>query len=307
MNVHLGFEAWKSTGRTVVSVGNYDGVHLGHQRLINRLVAEGRRFGVPSVVITFDPVPRKILRPEGAPALIQTLDQRLRCLAGLSIDHTIVVPFSADFARKTPEEFVREYLIDMLSIRKFVVGESFAFGHERRGNMALLRKMGEAGDFEVEAFPPVQHDGVRISSTMIREKIRAGDVERAAFFLGHPFALVGTVVEGQRLGGTIGIPTANLRIENEILPARGVYVTRAVTGQRSLASVTNIGIRPTLGGTRLTVESHLLDFSGDIYGRKLELEFLARIRDEKRFAGIEELKRQIAEDIAFAKKHYLAS
>ncbi|MCI0412410.1 bifunctional riboflavin kinase/FAD synthetase [bacterium] len=303
MVVHGGFENWKSIGKTAVSLGNYDGVHVGHRVILEKTIDLARNSHIPGVAVTFDPVPKKILQPQTAPPLIQTLQQRLNKLESLGLEHTIVVPFSSKFAKKSPEEFVQEFLIDKLRVQYFVVGENFSFGHQKRGDLSLLRKMGEANDFHVMGIPEVHRNGIRISSSQIREFIQQGRMEEATDFLGDPFALVGTIVEGEHLGGKIGIPTANLDFENEIVPAKGVYVCRAGIESQSLCAVTNVGVRPTFQGKKLTVEAHLLDFSGDLYGSRMELHFFHKLRDEMRFAGVEELKAQIQLDIQNAQSY----
>ncbi len=307
MRVHQGFDSWPySKGQVVASLGNYDGVHVGHQAILKRVVAVARELSIPSVAVTFDPVPRKVLAPQSAPPLIQTLEQRLRKLESLNVDHTIVVAFNHQFAKNSPEDFVHNLLVNTLGIRCFVVGEHFSFGHQKRGNIGLLREMGRHYNFSVEAIPEVRAGERRVSSTLVRECIRSGDMEAANTYLGSPFSLAGTVVEGEKLGARLGIPTANLSPENEIQPANGVYVTRTIVESQLYGSVTNVGIRPTVGGKKWTVESHLLQFSGDLYGKKIELQFLKRIREEIRFASVDDLKSQIHKDIESA-RHYFGA
>jgi riboflavin kinase/FMN adenylyltransferase len=299
MKIYHGFSEWVAEPqiRTVSTLGNFDGVHRGHQAILQRLVENGREKNMPGVVITFDPVPKKVLSPETAPPLIQTLDQRLEAFADLGIDSTIVVVFNPDFAKKSPEEFVSEYLVKLLRVRTFIIGQNFAFGHKKRGDIALLQKMGKENDFDVESVAEVSANGARISSTLIRQEIQEGRMEEAHKYLGRPFSLRGIVVEGEKLGGKIGIPTANLKVENELLPGRGVYAGRALLGLKSHPAAVNVGFRPTVGGKTLTVEAHLINFSGDLYGQELELQFLKRIREEKQFKGVDELRRQISKDI----------
>jgi riboflavin kinase/FMN adenylyltransferase len=297
MKTYSGFEEWESSERAAVSLGNFDGVHLGHRAILGRTIDLAHQNGIQSVAVTFDPVPKKILQPATAPPLIQTLVQRISKLESLGLDHTIVVKFSEEFARKTPQEFVQDYLVMKLKVQYFVVGENFSFGHQKQGDLSLLKEMGQQNDFRVEGIPEICKDSIRISSSQIRKLILNGEMEEAARFLGDPFALVGRVVEGEHLGGKLGIPTANLAYENEIVPAKGVYVCRARCKTGIYQAATNVGIRPTFQGEKLTVEAHLLDFSGDLYDSRMELQFLHKLRDEKRFAGPEELKRQIQADI----------
>lgn len=306
MKIHAGFQSWNLKERTVVTLGNYDGIHLGHQSILKTLVQDASALNAPSVAVTFDPIPKKVLYPDSSPPLLQTLEQRLESLELIGVDHALVIPFDHNFAKKMPDEFVRDDLVGTLRLKEFVVGENFSFGHQKKGNIELLRRMGESCDFSVKAVNDVRRNGVRVSSTAIRQMVREGHVDLAAELLGHPYALIGHIVEGERLGGRLGIPTANLRFENELLPASGVYVTSAIVQSRRIPSVTNVGVRPTVGGKQLTVEAHLLDFDGDLYGQRMELEFLQKLRDEKRFAGIDELKAAIAADIASARKHFAA-
>jgi riboflavin kinase/FMN adenylyltransferase len=304
MKIHHGFEEWEAVGRTVASLGNYDGVHLGHQAILKRVVECAKHFHIPSVAITFDPVPKKILNPKAAPQLIQTLDQRLRKLESMAIDHTIVLAFNESLAKMSPHDFVNEFLISELHIEAFIVGQNFSFGHQKSGNVTLLKEMGLKHHFEVEGIPEVLVDGIRVSSSLIREMIRSGRVKEAYRMLGDPFSLTGSVVVGDRLGSKLGIPTANLQPENEILPANGVYLTDAMVRSERCHSVTNVGVRPTMGGTKLTIESHLLNFSGDLYGQRIELRFLDKLRDEIRFPGVDELKSQILSDIRHAEEFF---
>jgi riboflavin kinase/FMN adenylyltransferase len=191
--------------------------------------------------------------------------------------------------------------VDILRIRLFVVGEHFAFGHQKSGNVSLLRKIGEERDFLVEGIPEIHIRGARVSSSLIREKIQKGEFSDVAVYMGHPFSADGVVVKGDNVGAQLGIPTANLALENEIVPSRGVHVTRAILSSGSHPAVTNVGFRPTRGGSRLTVETHLIDFSGDLYGQRMEVQFLQKLRDEMRFENMELLKKQILADIARAK------
>jgi riboflavin kinase / FMN adenylyltransferase len=303
MKVHRGFSSWKldPDARTVATLGNFDGVHRGHQAILKRLVENSLNLDLPSVVMTFDPVPKKILSPETAPPLIQTLEQRIESFESLGIDSTIVVVFDMEFAHKSPEQFVTEYLVGLLHVHTFVVGGNFSFGHRKQGNITLLKQMGTELGFNVECVDAILDGGSRISSTLIRREIQEGQIEQARIHLGHPFALVGTVVKGEQLGGKLGIPTANLQVRNELLPGRGVYACRAIFEKQVFPAAVNVGFRPTVGGKTLTVEAHLIGFSGELYGKEMELQFFHRIREEKQFAGIEVLKVQILADINAAR------
>lgn len=305
MKVHWGFESWPSSDRTIATVGNFDGVHVGHQAIIRRVVTLASELSVLSVAVTFDPVPKKVLQPETAPPLIETLEQRLEHLEALGLDHTIVVRFDQNFANHSPEEFVTKYLVGVLRVRGVVVGQNFSFGHEKRGNLGLLKQLGAEHDFITEGIPEVRIGNQRISSTLIRELIKAGQMEDVRTYMGRPFALQGTIVPGEKLGGTIGIPTANLKVDNEIVPATGVYVTRTLLPDgKDIPSVTNVGFRPTVGGKTLTVEAHLLGYSGDLYGQKIQLQFFQKLREEMRFKSLDELKSKIHSDIQQAETYF---
>jgi len=304
MIVHYGFEDWNLSGGSVASCGNYDGVHLGHQAILNEVAGRAKSLSVPSVAVTFDPIPKKILYPENAPLLIQTLQQRLRKIEKLGIQHVVVISFDLSFAALKPEDFVLDFLVQKLQIKGFIVGENFSFGHQKRGNIPLLREIGGQHGFFVEAIPEVRIKGVRISSTLIRQMVREGKIEQANELLVDPFTLAGTVVEGEKLGGKLGIPTANLQVQNELIPGNGVYVGRTLISTGAVPSVMNVGIRPTVGGRKLTVESHLLNFSGNLYGEQIEVQFLRRLRDEIRFSGIDELKNRIRMDIEQALQYF---
>lgn len=305
MKVHFGFEAWPASKGTVATVGNFDGVHLGHQAIIRRVVSMAAELSVSSVAVTFDPVPKKILQPQTAPPLIETLEQRLQHLESLGLDHTVVVRFDQNFASNSPEEFVTRYLIGILRVRGVVVGQNFSFGHEKRGNLELLKQFGVQHNFVTEGIPEVKIGNQRVSSTLIRELIKSGQMEDVCVYMGRPFALQGTIVPGEKLGGTLGIPTANLKVENEILPATGVYVSRALLADgKDVAAVTNVGYRPTVGGETLTVEAHLLRYSGNLYGQKIQLQFFQKLREEMRFNNLDELKSKIHSDIQQAETYF---
>jgi riboflavin kinase/FMN adenylyltransferase len=307
MKVHFGFEEWKSGDGSVASLGNYDGVHVGHKAILGQVVARAQSLSIPSVAVTFDPVPKKILYPDSAPLMIQTLEQRLQKMETCGLDHAIVVRFDHAFARLSPQDFVLDYLVARLRIKGFVVGENFSFGYQKSGNIRLLRELGGQYGFVVEAIPQVRIRGERVSSTLIRQCVREGKVEEANAYLGAPFTLSGTVVEGEKLGGKLGIPTANLAVQNELLPANGVYVGRAIFSGSKLPAVTNVGIRPTVGGRKLTVEAHILEYSGNLYGREMQLEFLQKLREEKKFGGIDELKAQIHSDIESTRRYFVTN
>jgi riboflavin kinase/FMN adenylyltransferase len=287
---------------TILTVGNFDGVHRGHQRIFSMVVGEARRTGGTSVLVTFKPHPTKVLTPGHAPPLISTRDQRYRMFEEAGIDLAVVIPFTREFSHTPAEGFVRDVLVPRLAPRQIVIGLPFRFGHNREGDVDLLARLGGELGFHAEGVAEVDIDGQTISSTRIRKAILLGRVADGGRMLGRPFEVVGTVVRGDARGKGLSFPTANLRVENELLPADGVYVTRLRVGDRLLGSVTNIGVRPTFAGAERVVEAHALDFGGDLYGQRLGLLFLERLRGEMRFPSADALVAQIRQDVARARE-----
>jgi riboflavin kinase / FMN adenylyltransferase len=285
-----------------VTIGNFDGVHRGHQALIAAAVGHARATGGESVAVTFDPHPARILSPERAPSSLMTLDQRAEMMGALRIDHVVALRFDRHLAQMAPPAFCSEVLRRSLGAQAVVVGESFRFGRGRSGDVSTLRALGADLGFAVEAVPPVLSEGRAISSSRVREALSEGDVSRAAALLGRRFFLDGRIVAGDGRGRTIGVPTANLDSPNETLPALGVYAcwTR-IEGEAWRPAVVNVGRRPTFGGGAPVVEAHLLDWQGNLYGRGVRLEFEAHLRDERRFESTEELLRRIQQDVVLAR------
>jgi riboflavin kinase/FMN adenylyltransferase len=291
---------------SVLAIGNFDGIHLGHQAILRAAAQRAARTKDVATALTFDPSPRKILRPESAPLRVSTNAQRMDWFGTVGLEAAVVLPFTLDLARLSPEEFVQQILVRGLRVRAVLVGENFRFGHKQAGDVTLLRELGARHGFVVEIISPVALDGEIVSSTAIRREIAAGNVTHAARLLGRPFALTGEIVSGTGTGRRFTFPTLNLKPEQELLPARGVYVTRTLLeGEtRSRRSVTNVGMRPTFNGASLSVETHLLDFSGEVTAKRMEVRFWKRLREEKKFAGPEELRAQIARDIAAARRFF---
>jgi len=287
----------------VVAVGNLDRVHRGHKALVAAAVGEARRRAGTAVVLTFDPHPARVLAPERAPLALMTLDQKAEVLASLGIDRLAVLPFTPALARLPADHFVRDVLANGLGAQVVVVGNSFRFGQGRAGDTALLQRLGVRLGFDVVTLAPVLLGGAPVSSTRVREALLAGDVEEAAALLGRRHFVDGTVVAGDARGRTIGFPTANLEPVNETLPGHGVYACWARLGGEEGArkAAVNVGRRPTVAGRTVTVEAHLIDFAGDLYGRALRLEFAKRLRPERKFAGLEALAAQIQADLAQAR------
>jgi riboflavin kinase / FMN adenylyltransferase len=293
---------------SAVTIGNFDGVHRGHEALVSVTVTRARAAGGPSVVLTFDPHPARVLRPAHAPAALTTMAQKEELLGALGLDRLAVLRFDADLARLSPEEFARAVLRDTLHARDVVVGESFRFGHRREGDARTLVELGARLGFDVHAIPAVLDGGRPVSSSRVRSELGHGHVAAAAALLGRAYFVDAAVVRGEGRGRTIGIPTANLDCENEILPAPGVYAGFArVPGGDAWPAVVNLGRRPTFGGGDLFLEAHLLGFDGDLYGARVRLSFHERLRDEERFPSKEALVARIREDIARARELLSAS
>jgi riboflavin kinase/FMN adenylyltransferase len=297
----------------VVTVGNFDGVHRGHQAMLEAVAARALEVGAPSVVVSFDPHPLKVLHPERAPKMIQTLRQREEAIEACGIDALVLVPFTRDFSLTPADGFIRELLVRRLAVREVRVGARFIFGRDRGGNFDVLRAAGEAEGFRVTSLPDVKDAGGAISSTRIRNALHEGDAASARELLGRPYAMDGIVAKGDRMGRRIGFPTLNLSPDNELFPKDGVYFTsvRIDSFDRTFPCVTNIGRRPTVyEDFATTIESFILDFSSDVYGERVRLSFFGRVRDERRFPSMLDLTAQIHLDVeatrAYFAKHPIA-
>jgi len=291
---------------STLAIGNFDGIHLGHQAILQAAVARAREINAVATALTFDPLPQKVLRPETAPLRVSTTEQRLNCFAAMGMDAAVVLPFTLDLAKLTPQEFVDQILVRDLHVRAVFVGENFRFGHKQAGNARMLLLLGAERGFGVVIIPHVVYKSEVVSSTIIRREIASGDVAHAARLLGRPFTLSGKVVSGTGTGRRFTFPTLNLAPEQELLPDRGVYVTRTrIDGEsRTRRSVTNIGVRPTFNGSSLSVETHVLEPLDEASPTRIEVEFWKRLREEKKFSGPEELRAQIARDIASANQFF---
>ena len=289
-------------GPSVVTIGNFDGVHRGHQVLLRRAVALAERHQARSVAVTFDPHPAVLLRAEAAPPRLQTLEDRVTALSAADLDAVVVLPFTRELASSTPAAFVAEVLAGSLAAVRVVVGTNFRFGAKAAGDVVTLLELGEQHGFAPEAVTLLEMDGRRISSSAIREHLQDGDLTWATAALGRPYQLGGVVVRGDGRGRGIGFPTANLAVDPDlVVPATGVYAGRARLEGRWVPAVANVGLRPTFDGTTRTVEVHLLDVDQDLYGRHLAFRFLDRLRPEQRFDGVESLAAQIGADVERAR------
>ena len=288
----------------VVALGNFDGVHRGHQAVLRRAVEEGRRRGLRVVAATFEPHPRVVLGAGEAPRLLTTLELRREALLAYGADEVREIPFDEELSRKSPEEFVRDVLAGEIGAEAVVVGENFRFGHMAAGGVEDLESAMRSMGGEAYAVPVRSEDGREgISSTRIRQLVGAGEVEEAARLLGRPYVIRGEVVVGDRRGRSIGFPTANVLPEGAVVvPARGVYAGFVRVGKEVHAACTNVGVAPTFERDESRIEAHLLDFDGDLYGRVVDVGFVRRIRPERRFSGVEELGAQIARDVEEARR-----
>jgi riboflavin kinase/FMN adenylyltransferase len=286
----------------VVALGNFDGLHRGHQKIIERVKRSASERGGTPVALTFDPHPPQVLRPDKAPKLLMTLDQKLEAFERAGIRGVAIVRFTPDLSRWEPELFVETVLIDWLGVSEVWVGANFLFGRERKGTYTLLKALGEDRGFRADKIDPVFYKDFVVSSTRIRRLVGEGRVDEAAALLGHHYFMDGVVVRGDGRGRTLGFPTANLESANQLLPAYGIYATIAIIDGVYHPAVTSVGIRPTIGDAKLTVETFLLDYHADLYGQSMRLSFVARLRDEAKFESLDALKVQIAADAAEARK-----
>ena len=294
-------EEWTShfgRSRTVVTIGNFDGVHCGHRKIFKRVVERARHENCVAAALTFSPHPARVLRPEAAPLMVETFVQRIERMQALGLDAVFVLQFDAAVASMSPQEFVQRILVRTLRAQAVLVGENFRFGHRQTGDTHLLSELGRTHKFEVECVPYLKIRGTAVSSSAVRAAISAGQMERAARFLGRPFALAGEIRAGTGTGRRFVFPTLNLATEQELLPARGVYATEAILNGKCYRAATNIGVRPTFDGAHLSIESHLFDFSEEITSGALEVRFWHRLREEQKFSGPEALREQIQRDLA---------
>ena len=307
MNViHSANELGNGSRKTCLAIGVFDGVHLGHQQIIRQTVADARQHDAIALVVTFDRHPSTVVAPERVPSLIYSLPQKLVAIESLGADTLLLIHFDRAFSEQTGETFIRGLDRDLGKIESICVGADFVFGCRRSGNVTLLKKLGDELGFTVHGMAAVSLDNQIVSSTRIREAIRADNLDAASQMLGRPYAISGRVIAGDGVGRKLGFPTANLDAVGLVLPPNGVYIGHAKIGEKPQPVALNIGFRPTLAnsGPQLRVEAHLLDFTGDLYGRELEIEIGEKLRDERKFGSLEELKAQIARDVAGARRRF---
>jgi len=285
---------WK---HPVLALGNFDGVHRGHRKILDRLKRVADEHGATSVVMTFDPHPPRVVRPDKAPPLLMTMAQKLEAIEHAGVSGAAIVRFTRELSMWDPETFVRAVLVDWMRVAEVWVGANFLFGHDRSGNFTLLRSLGVRYGFKAEKIDAIRYKDFVVSSTRIRRLVAQGGVDEAGALLGRSDFVDGVVIQGDRRGTAMGFPTANLCTENELLPPHGVYATTATIDGIVRASVTNIGVRPTVDDTgRTTIETHIFDFSRDLYGASVRIGFVQRLRDERAFASLDLLRAQIGAD-----------
>jgi riboflavin kinase/FMN adenylyltransferase len=297
MKIFHGIENANISRPTVLTLGVFDGLHLGHQRIMQTVVERAEATGTVPTAMTFDPHPRAVLHPENAPPLLQTLDQRLAAFEFLGIEQAIVIRFTKDFAKQEATEFLREIIHKRLQAKEVYLGKNFEFGKNRGGNIEFLKKMSAELGFYAAEVPEIRLRGQRISSSKIRHLLSDGKVNSARRMLGRPYGVEGVIIRGNQRGHTIGFPTANLKPKNRVIPKFGVYATATLIDDGWRRSITNIGVRPTFEkDVEPSIETYIFDFDGDLYGDVLRVRFLHHIRDERKFSGIDELKAQIEKD-----------
>ncbi len=299
MKIYPCIRDFEAVAHPIVTIGTFDGVHLGHQAIFSKMKEEAGRTGGETIVITFFPHPRLVLYQDSVNLkFINTREKKIERLEKIGIDHLIIIPFTKEFARNSSEQFVTDYVVKYVHPAKVIIGYDHHFGKNREGNFQLLERLKQKLGYEVEEVPPFYVDGAPVSSTRIRDLLHDGNVKEANRMLGYEYAITGKVVRGQRIGHKIGFPTANLEIPNEykLITANGVYVCRVLLGNRILKGMGNIGVRPTIDHGDLTIEVHIFDFDEDIYDEKITIQFVDRLRDEKKFENLEALKAQLAKD-----------
>lgn len=286
----------------VLTIGNFDGVHLGHAEVIKGLLLDAQKHQLPSTVMLFEPQPQEFFAKDNAPARLTRLRDKLRLLAELGVERVICISFNQQFANMEAEQFVNEVLVDKLGVKALTVGDDFCFGKRRSGDFALLKNMGAALNIDVKSTASFRRLNDRVSSTLIRHALAAGQLEEAKTMLGHGYAISGRVIHGWAKGRELGFRTANIALKRQVCPVNGVFAVKATVGNEQLFGVANIGNKPTFNGTRALLEVHLFNFAQDIYGQFMHVELVKKLRDEKKFETLTQLTAQIATDVAAAKQ-----
>jgi riboflavin kinase / FMN adenylyltransferase len=295
----------KFASGSVITIGNYDGIHLGHQKILSAVAAKARALKLPSVVIIFEPQPEEFFTPHANYSRLTSLREKLIRLAKFNIANVLCLRFNKKFAAFTAEQFVKKILVDALNIRYLIVGDDFVFGKDKQGDFALLQKLSTKNNFQAAVVPQVKLNSMRVSSTLIRAALQLGDLKTAAQFLGRPYTLFGRVVHGAKRGRDLGFPTANIYLPHKILPISGVYAVKIhFLNGKDFFGIANVGSRPTIGDAKKILEVYIFGFNADIYGEKIEIEFVQKIRDEKKFPSFALLQQQIASDVLQTKQFF---
>jgi riboflavin kinase/FMN adenylyltransferase len=290
------FDEYRAENPSAITIGTFDGVHVGHKKIIQNLIEKSE--GLSTMLLTFFPHPRMVLQQDANIKLINTIEERIQLLEATGLNTLIIYPFNREFSRLTARDFVRDFLIDHLNLKKIIIGYDHRFGRNRTANIDDLREFGQAFDFKVEEIQAKEIDDITISSTKIRKALNNGDITTANIYLGYEFMLTGTVTSGRGLGKTIQYPTANIHIEEDykLIPKQGVYFVKSTFENATVFGMMNIGTNPTVKGTKQTIEVHFFDFDRDIYGEKIQIQLIKRLRDEQKFDSIEALQAQLYKD-----------
>ncbi|WP_418603746.1 bifunctional riboflavin kinase/FAD synthetase [Hwangdonia sp.] len=298
MNSVNNIESYKVQAPTVVTIGTFDGVHIGHQKIVKRLINAAKLEGLKSVILTFFPHPRMVLQKDSSIKLINTIDERHAILDALGLDYLLIKKFTKEFSRLSAEDFVKQILVDKLHAKKVIIGYDHRFGRNRNANIDDLKRFGKVYDFEVEEISAQDINDVAVSSTKIRKALNEGQMAKANMFLGYNFMITGTVVKGKGLGRQLGFPTANIKVEEnyKLIPKYGSYIVSSIINNKKVFGMLNIGMNPTVAGNTESIEVHFFNFNKDIYNKTIQIDLYERIRDEQKFESVEALKNQLAKD-----------
>jgi riboflavin kinase/FMN adenylyltransferase len=304
VKVYKGFSGYSVVKKAVVTIGAFDGVHIGHQTIINRTVRIAKKLKGETVLVTFDPHPRLVLQKDAKVKLLTSINERINLLEKAGVEHLIIIPFDKSFSKQTSLDFVKEILVKKIGTKKLVIGYDHHFGNNREGSFGHLIKYGTLYGFDVEEIPPQEINDINISSTKIRDAVQEGDIEKASEYMGHPYSIAGVVVKGQQIGRRIGFPTANIKVEevNKLIPKEGVYAVNVNFENKKFSGMLNIGYRPTVGkDNELSIEVHIFDFQKTIYGKQLTIELIKHVRNEIQFTNVNDLKKQLEQDLTESK------